>query len=135
MIRAWTDGSSKGNPGPGGAGIVILLPNGDIKRIAEPLGKVTNNQAELLAVQKTLAVIAEYNCEPIVIHTDSQGVIGWLTGAWRVNANRELVSAIRKTMQEFTSISFVKVRGHSNDLHNKAADALANYAATRRHGL
>jgi ribonuclease HI len=129
MIHVWTDGCCKGNPGPGGVGVVIMLPDGSMGRVGRPIGATTNNCAELLAVRIALGALAAHSQEALTIYTDSQNVIGWLTGAFRVNANGDLVHEIRACLREFASVSFVKVRGHSGDSHNEAADRLAQQAA------
>jgi len=129
MIQVWTDGCCKGNPGPGGAGVVIVLPDGSMGRIGRPLGATTNNRAELLAVRIALEALAAHSHESMTIHTDSQNVIGWLTDAFRVHANGDLVREIQDCLREFASVSFVKVRGHSGDPNNEAADRLAQHAA------
>ena len=128
MIHVWTDGCCKGNPGPGGAGVVIVLPDGAMGQIGRPLGATTNNRAELLAVRIALEALAAHRQESMTIHTDSQNVIGWLTGAFRVNANGDLVREIQDCLREFASVSFAKVRGHSGDPQNEAADCLAQRA-------
>ncbi len=129
MIQVWTDGCCKGNPGPGGAGVVIVLPDGSMGRIGRPLGATTNNRAELLAVRIALEALAAHSHESMTIHTDSQNVIGWLTDAFRVHANGDLVREIQDCLREFVSVSFVKVRGHSGDPNNEAADRLTQHAA------
>jgi ribonuclease HI len=129
MIHVWTDGCCKGNPGPGGAGVVIVLPDGPTGWIGRPLGATTNNRAELLAVRIALEALAAHSHESLTIHTDSQNVIGWVTGAFRVNANVDLVREIQDCVRAFASVSFVKVRGHSGDPNNEAADRLAQQAA------
>lgn len=129
MIHVWTDGCCKGNPGPGGAGVVIELPDGPTGRIGRPLGATTNNRAELLAVRIALEALAAHSQESLTIHTDSQNVIGWVTGAFRVNANVDLVRELQNCVRAFASVSFVKVRGHSGDPNNEAADRLAQQAA------
>ena len=133
-IHVWTDGSSRGNPGPGGVGIVIVLPGGKTYGFGCPLGTVTNNQAELLAASIALEALAGCKAAHVVIHTDSQGVIGWLTGAWRVNANVELVEEIREQMEGFMSVSFVWVRGHEGEPNNETADRLARQASKNEKG-
>jgi ribonuclease HI len=129
MIHVWTDGCCKGNPGPGGAGVVIVFPDGTRGQLGRPLGATTNNRAELLAVRIALEALAARRQESVTIHTDSQNVIGWLTGAFRVNANGDLVGEIQDCLRDFASVAFVKVRGHSGDPHNEAADRLARRAA------
>jgi hypothetical protein len=93
------------------------------------LGATTNNRAELLAVRIALEALAAHSHESLTIHTDSQNVIGWVTGAFRVNANVDLVREMQDCVRAFASVSFVKVRGHSGDPNNEAADRLAQQAA------
>ena len=56
-------------------------------------------------------------------------MIGWITGAFRVKAHGALVREIQDCLRAFGSVSFVKVRGHSGDPNNEAADRLAQQAA------
>ena len=93
------------------------------------MGATTNNRAELLAVRIALEALAAHSHESMTIHTDSQNVIGWLTDAFRVHANGDLVREIQDCLREFVSVSFVKVRGHSGDPNNEAADRLTQHAA------
>jgi ribonuclease HI len=87
MIEVYIDGSSKGNPGPGGAGIVIkkaaiqeLLSTHGI-----PLGHVTNNQAEFLALKDALIELKRRCLLELAISilTDSQLVVGVFSQNWK----------------------------------------------------
>ncbi|MGI9139265.1 MAG: RNase H family protein, partial [Sediminibacterium sp.] len=69
-IVIYTDGSSRGNPGPGGYG-AILLWGEKIKEISEAYRKTTNNRMELLAVIKALLSIKKREL-PIHVYTDSK---------------------------------------------------------------
>jgi len=80
---------------------VIVLPDGSMGRIGRPLGATTNNRAELLAVRIALEALAAHSHESMTIHTDSQNVIGWLTDAFRVHANGDLVREIQDCLREF----------------------------------
>ena len=129
MLKIYTDGAARGNPGPGGAGVVIVFPDGRRRRLSRSLGHTTNNRAELLAVRVALeAVVAEHET-PMQIYTDSQNVIGWLTGGYRVHSNTELISELRTTLTQFPQVQFVKVAGHSGDPGNEDANLLAQRAA------
>ncbi len=66
MINVYIDGSSKGNPGPGGAGIVIYQDNAIFSMHGIGLGHVTNNQAEFLALKHVLSQCI--NCLSLLIH-------------------------------------------------------------------
>ena len=57
MLKIYTDGAARGNPGPGGAGVVIVFPDGRRRRLSRPLGHTTNNRAELLAVRLALDTV------------------------------------------------------------------------------
>ena len=80
MIEVYIDGSSKGNPGPGGAGIVIQdkATQETLGIHGIPLGHITNNQAEFLALKHALIELKPQGLsrEPVNILTDSQLVVG-----------------------------------------------------------
>jgi ribonuclease HI len=133
MIEVYIDGSSKGNPGPGGAGIVIqdkaTQETLDIQGI--PLGYVTNNQAEFLALKHALMDLKDQGLsrEPISILTDSQLVVGIFFQNWKARANLELVMEIRNLVKDFRQVTFSYVRGHNGNPGNELADSLAQEAA------
>ena len=130
IIDVYTDGACKLNPGPAGAGVVFLLPDGRKLHISRYLGSGTNNQAELMAVKIALETLQDdYWEEHIAIHTDSQLVIGWLRDGWKVNTNKGLISETKRLLSCFTFVSFVKVKGHSGNTLNEEADHLAQEAA------
>jgi ribonuclease HI len=129
MLKIYTDGAARGNPGPGGAGVVIVFPDGRRRRLSRPLGHTTNNRAELLAVRVALEAVAAEHETPMQMCTDSQNVIGWLTGVYRVHSNAELISELRTTLTQFRQVQFVKVAGHSGDPGNEDANLLAQRAA------
>lgn len=133
MLKVYIDGSSKGNPGPGGAGIVIKDATTDeimgIHGIG--LGVVTNNQAEFLALRHALTELKQQGLSysPINVLTDSTLVVGVFSQNWRAKANRDLVLEIKEMLKEFPALSFTYVRGHSGIKDNEEADALAQEAA------
>ena len=128
-IRAYTDGASSGNPGPGGWGVVLQWRD-KRRELSGGLGRTTNNVAELMAVDRALAAIRRPNL-PVRIHTDSTYVIGVLDGGHRVKANEALIARIRERMAAFADLAFVKVRAHAGDPGNERADALARAAIDR----
>src|SRR5436190_21356013 len=79
MIEVFIDGSSKGNPGPGGAGIVIQdkATQETLGIHGIPLGYVTNNQAEFLALKHALMQLKKQrlSCDPLIISTESLAVV------------------------------------------------------------
>jgi ribonuclease HI len=138
MIEIYIDGSSKGNPGPGGAGIVIKDSSTHeiLSTHGIPLGHVTNNQAEFLALKYALTELktrALAEC-PINILTDSQLVVGIFSQNWKARANVDLVLEIRELIRDFSHLTFAYVRGHNGNPGNELADSLAQKAAETQKG-
>ena len=139
IIEVYIDGSSKGNPGPGGAGIVIQdkATQGTLGIHGIPLGYVTNNQAEFLALKHALLELKnqELSREPISILTDSQLVVGIFFQNWKAKANLHLVVEIRDLVKDFPQLTFAYVRGHNGTPGNELADSLAQEAAELQKGI
>ena len=138
MIEVYIDGSSKGNPGPGGAGIVIVDSSTQETLSAQgvALGHVTNNQAEFLAHKHALLDLQTRGLSdhPIRILTDSQLVVGIFSQSWKARANLELVVKIRNLLRQFPKLTFAYVRGHNGNQGNELADSLAQTAAETHKG-
>ena len=139
MIRAWTDGACKGNPGVGGYGIFIIHPCGKQERFCGGMINTTNNEQELLAVLKALTYLtrADQPKAKIEILTDSSYVLNgitqwmpnWVKKDWRTASgspvkNVSLWQAISRL--DLSNVIFTKVKGHSVDYGNTIADKLAN---------
>lgn len=139
MIKAYTDGASKGNPGKGGYGIFIIHPCGKQEKFCGGFNDVTNNEMELLAVLKALTYLtrADQPIKRIEILTDSTYVLkgitewmpNWVKKGWRTASggpvkNVSLWQAINNL--DLRNITFTKVKGHSGDVGNDMADKLAN---------
>ena len=139
MIDVYIDGSSKGNPGPGGAGIVIQdkATHETLAIHGIPLGHVTNNQAEFLALKHALIELNTrgLSSEPVNVLTDSQLVVGIFSQNWKARANLELVMEIRDLLKEFPQLTFAYVRGHNGNRDNELADSLAQEAAESQKGI
>ena len=134
-VIIYTDGACRGNPGPGGWGVLIeygelskQLYGGDIS--------TTNNKMELTAAIMALKEIKE-PCE-IILYTDSKYVLqgieewihNWKKRGWR-GANKKPVKNIDlwKKLDELRDEHNIKwnwVKGHSGDPGNETADMLAN---------
>jgi ribonuclease HI len=127
-IIAYTDGACSGNPGPAGLGYVLRFPDGRTIQRGEPLGNATNNIAELTAILRVLQCLDDPDGK-VVIHTDSTYALGLLTKGWKAKANVKLVGEIRRTLNAFRNVSFVKVKGHAGVPDNELVDRLAREAA------
>lgn len=128
-IRIYTDGASSGNPGPSGAGAVLLYGE-HRKELSKYLGDTTNNVAELTAIQIALTHL-KTTTKPVVIYTDSSYALGVLTKGWKAKKNRSLIEKIKKQMNSFETLSFIKVAGHAGIPENERADQLAVGAITK----
>lgn len=129
-IHVWTDGGAAPNPGPSGAGVVIVDGN-HTTEISEFLGHATNQIAELTAILIGLSRL-EVRDRPVVVYSDSRYSIGLLTQAsWKAKKNVELVQKLRALCSEFRDLKFVKVAGHSGVPLNERTDALVGQAIRR----
>jgi ribonuclease HI len=133
-IEIWTDGACSGNPGPMGIGVVVI--DGDERReLGEYLGSGTNNIAELVAIERGLAIAVELTGgdrhRPLRVYSDSSYAIGLLEKGWKAKANQELVARIRKAVAAAPGLSFVKVAGHAGVPENERCDELARRAISR----
>ena len=136
----YTDGSAHPNPGPGGFGVVIVDPKGEvIETYAKHCDNTTNNAEEMKAILYA-ACRARLAGESAVIYSDSAYAINtftnwmylWERNNWtksdgKVPENLDLVKAffdLSKTMD----INFIKVKGHKGNKYNELADKLATSA-------
>lgn len=120
-----TDGSCEPNPGPGGW-CAILVHRGLEKVLTGGAPDTTNNRMELTAVLEGIKALT-LPCEIEVI-TDSQGVIGWMTGTWR-RKNVGIHALCQRIDAAITagnhSVTYSKVKGHDGHALNERADKLA----------
>jgi ribonuclease HI len=137
-VEIFTDGACKGNPGPGGWGVVLRKGHHE-KELAgsEPL--TTNNRMELTAAIRALESLKE-PCA-VQLHTDSRyvidGITGWIFGwqrnGWKTAAKKPVLNA--DLWQELQSaarrhqVEWVWVKGHDGHPENERADKLASDAA------
>jgi len=134
MINIYTDGSSRGNPGPGGYGIVMLYKD-KRKELSQGYRLTTNNRMELIAVIKALEAIKNNNIE-ITLHSDSKYVVesiekGWIWNWEKKKFKKKLNSDLWKTfipLYKKFKINFKWVKGHSGNVENERCDELANKA-------
>ena len=148
-IEIYTDGSSLGNPGPGGWGSVFVEGAKIIKELGGFDKDTTNNRMELMAVIETLKYISKnHKKDSITIFADSSYVLtgitswifNWEKNGWRT-ANKkevlnqdlwkELISLIRNYDNK---INWEKVKGHSGHVYNDRADEIATTYASKQKG-
>ena len=135
-IEIFTDGSSRGNPGPGGYG-VILRCGEHYKELSEGFAQTTNNRMELTAVIVGLEAVKRPNAE-IILYSDSKYVVdsvnkGWVFGWERKNFEKRLNADLWirfLAVYRRHRVRFVWVKGHADNPMNNRCDQLAVAAAT-----
>jgi ribonuclease HI len=134
-VEAFTDGACRGNPGPGGWG-VVLRSGPHVKELSGGELATTNNRMELKAAIEALAALKQ-PCH-VALYTDSKyvrsGITEWLP-AWRARGwktadkkavkNQDLWQALA-AQAERHDVSWHWVKGHAGHPENERADALAN---------
>jgi ribonuclease HI len=129
-IKLYTDGCARGNPGPAGAGFVILDMKGkEIETGFKFLGNSqTNNQAEYGALILGLSKCLNHSKGVIHVYSDSELMVKQLTGAYRISKPhlRELAKNVRTLMEGFQKVTFQHIKRNKNsradDLANQAVD-------------
>lgn len=134
-VSIYTDGACSGNPGAGGWA-AILIYNGYEKEISGYMKETTNNRMELFAIIQGLASLKEA-CE-VEVYSDSAYAIdainkGWLENWKRANwktadkkkvKNRDLWNDLSLKISRH-NVTFIKVKGHSDNEYNNRCDKLA----------
>lgn len=143
-IIVFTDGASKGNPGPGGWGVVIVEPDGHVTELGGGAPSTTNNKMELTGAIQALSRLQATNGR-LEVYTDSTYVIqgirewihGWTRRGWRTAAgtdvlNRELWEQLHHltSARGPRSITWHYVRGHAGTPGNERVDEIADAFAT-----
>ncbi|MSQ58298.1 MAG: ribonuclease HI [Betaproteobacteria bacterium] len=131
----FTDGACKGNPGPGGWG-VMLVHGENTRELYGGEAKTTNNRMELTAVIQGLSAL-KGRCR-VWIHTDSQyvqlGITQWIHNwkrrGWRTADNKPVKNEdLWRQLDELAAshdIKWIWVKGHAGHAGNERADQLAN---------
>ena len=141
MIIIYTDGSSRGNPGPGGYGTVMKFKE-HRKEISEGFRKTTNNRMELLAVIIGLEAIKAANA-PVKVYSDSKYVIdsvekgwlwNWIKKDFKGKKNKDLWLRFAEIYKKHR-VTFQWVKGHAGIAENERCDQLAVEAAEGSHLL
>lgn len=143
-VTIYTDGSARGNPGPGGYGAVLryTAPSGKehVLELSRGYERTTNNRMELMAVIAALEVLNR-PCT-VELHSDSQYVVnafnkhwieGWIKRGWKTAGkkpvkNPDLWKRLLEAKQAH-DVTFVWVKGHAGNTFNERCDQLATSAA------
>ncbi len=126
-VKIFTDGASRGNPGPAALGVVFYDENNTLlAEFKQCLGNQTNNYAEYMAVIKALEISLDRGARSLDVYCDSQLLVRQMSGEYKVKSPqiKELFIQTRQLTRQFLRVSFHHVKRE----FNKEADALANQA-------
>jgi ribonuclease HI len=130
-IIIYTDGAARGNPGPGGYG-VVLMSGKHRKELSEGFRRTTNNRMELLAVIKALEALKQPGSK-VTIYTDSKyvadavnkgWVFQWERNGFKKKKNPDLWKRFLEIYRKH-NVRLVWVKGHDNIKENERCDHLA----------
>lgn len=143
-VTLYSDGSSRGNPGPGGYGTILRYkaPSGTVheKEFSEGFSCTTNNRMELLgcivgleALRRPCTVTVYSDSQYLVNAFNQNWVAGWLKRGWK-NAQKQPVKNVDLwkrllAAKEPHAVTFIWVKGHAGHAENERCDALATAAA------
>lgn len=135
----YTDGSSRGNPGPGGYGVILMSGN-RTKELSQGYRRTTNNRMELMGVIAGLEALKKPRLN-VTIYSDSQYIVravkeGWLNKWMATNfakgkKNKDLWVRFYNLYRQH-DIKFIWVKGHADNEYNNRCDELATMAADGR---
>jgi ribonuclease HI len=137
-ITVYTDGAAKGNPGPGGYGL-IMQSGKHYKEMSDGFRLTTNNRMELLSVIIALESLKNDGCH-VTVYSDSKYVVdsvekkwidGWVKRGWKKVKNPDLWQRYLKVAAQH-KVKFKWIRGHNGHPMNERCDYLAVEASMGR---
>jgi ribonuclease HI len=110
-IKCYTDGASRGNPGPSAFAFLLVREGARVREGSGYLGTGTNNTAEYLAIIHALRAVADLSCDTVSVFSDSELVIRQILGEYAVKAPhlRDLLEEVRLVSRPFREVRFSHV--------------------------
>jgi len=130
QLYLFTDGASRGNPGPAAAGAVLKDQKGKIlQQKSQFLGRMTNNEAEYKALLLGLELAKKFQPEELICCLDSQLVVSQVNGLYRVKKPHlaRLLDKVQQVERDYPKVAYRLIPREKNS----AADALANNVLKR----
>lgn len=122
--QIYSDGASRGNPGPSGIGAVILKDGKVVHEIAKYIGETTNNVAEYEALLEALDYCVKKKLSPVEILADSQLLIRQLSGQYKVK-HPNMIPLYQRAKEYLAHLEVTGFKHVPREL-NKHADRLSN---------
>jgi|SRR5690554_1555875 len=141
-VAIYTDGAARGNPGPGGYGVVLISAQGHYKEISEGYRNTTNNRMELLSVIVALESLKK-PCDAVTVFSDSKYVVdsvekgwvyNWVKKGFKGKKNPDLWRRFLEAEKPH-KVSFEWVKGHAGNKYNERCDTLAVEASKKKNLL
>jgi ribonuclease HI len=139
VVELYTDGAARGNPGPGGYGVILKYGTKE-KELSQGFRKTTNNRMELMAVIVGLESLTRDGLD-VNVYSDSKYVVeavnqrwvfGWEKKGFKNKKNPDLWIRFLKAYRKH-HVKFEWIRGHNDHHFNERCDVLATEAADGRH--
>jgi ribonuclease HI len=139
-VHIYTDGAAKGNPGPGGYGVVMELVGTTFKKeFYEGFRHTTNNRMELLAVIVGLEKLKNPNMKVLVVSdskyvvdsVEKRWVLGWEKKGFKDRKNFDLWKRFLVIYRKH-QVDFKWIKGHNNHKQNERCDELAVFASNQK---
>lgn len=129
-VTIYTDGGSRGNPGPAAIGGVVLRAGDTLEEFSAYVGEKTNNQAEYMALLSGMERAAEFSDGDLTCYLDSELVVKQVTGAYKIKSAelRKFIPQVKALEERFRSVAY----RHTYRERNARADALVNRALDAR---
>lgn len=126
ILNVYTDGGSRGNPGPSAIGIVLKNETGEIIwQKNKDIGKATNNEAEYSALIYAMKHVNRYHPEKIYFYSDSELMVKQMRGEYKIKNHgiqKLFLDAWNRKIDMKSEVEFIQIPREQN----KEADALLN---------
>lgn len=129
LVKVYTDGACRGNPGSGAIGILISDDEGNVlDQHKECIGECTNNIAEYTALKKGLDLAVAHTRKKVVVHSDSKLVVCQMNGIWRIKKPhlKSLFDEVKQKEARFDKVIYNHVPRENQFI--RQVDQMANDA-------
>ncbi|MBD3339742.1 MAG: reverse transcriptase-like protein [Candidatus Lokiarchaeota archaeon] len=126
VLKIYTDGAARGNPGPAAIAYVFIEDNKILSSDCEYIGEATNNTAEYRAVLLALKNLKTLQYDLYRFHSDSQLVVNQINQKWKINKKhlKELYSKVRTLIKKLPRVEFEYVS--RDNINIQKCDSLCN---------
>lgn len=127
LVKIFSDGGARGNPGPAAAGVLVFDEDNKLLNIdGKYLGEITNNQAEYKAIILGLKLAERLQSDKVYYYLDSELAVNQLNGEYKVKNNeiKKLKNQIDKLIMKFSDVQFFHIVREKNKLADKMVNLI-----------